>query len=145
MKKQFIKCSVLSLMLLVGFIACKKESQNNVINKKENVLNSENFAGVKYNGKWLSFETQDAFIETIESLKTINTEKGDEGLNEFENQFNDFYSIRSNINKLDENENVELDELISDGTILYTPDEVFGSIVSSDGFLQIEDSIYCFK
>ncbi|HRP91112.1 MAG TPA: hypothetical protein PKX92_13865 [Edaphocola sp.] len=145
MKTHLIKISAIALLLLVGFAACKKQQITETEKSKNLIAIKPTVDGISYNGQWLSFNSIEAFNETIENLKSIDEDNGSDGLDAFEEQFHEFTSIRKNAKNLDENDDVDLDRLITSGTILYTPDDEFGSLISKDGFIQIGDSIYNFR
>lgn len=138
---------ILILLVTIFSLSCKKsEFKDDMVKDKLTVSDSTTISSsISYNGMWLKFSNIQHFNQVIQELKTSYEALGDSILDNFENNYSGFNSIRTSNNILQADDAIDFEQMLEDHEILYSPDDVFSTLVSNSGYLQIGDSIFGFK
>lgn len=130
-----------SLIVASTLMSCSKENIQDETQRSEEPASLRSLEGISFNGKWLVFQTLEDFQNKLDDLILAEENGNDSEFISFEGDFSGFNSIRSSNSALLSNEDMSVDDLISQN-YLYTPSTAFGTLVSENGLIQVGDSIF---
>lgn len=137
------KTLILAVLVGMAVMGCKKKEMTTAAGTENPAPEPVDGTPGLVNDRWLKFSSMEDFKEVMKQLHSYPYEK----LSEWEQSYQNYESLRKKYEILDSKEEptaLGSSELMRQGLLLDCPDSRLATVLSSNGEIQIADTLYVF-